>query len=244
MSKMIDETGNRYGRLTVLYKANTHISPSGKKIVYWHCKCDCGNEKDICGTSLRTGLTKSCGCIQKEKVSQINAKNLIGQRFGKLTVLEKTEKKSFSYYIQKCLCDCGNICEVSTNNLTMGKTTSCGCLAHKSKGEFKITSLLKENNIPFETEKIFDDCYIKKNGKMRFDFYVNNQYLIEFDGRQHFINRFSGQQESLEDIKERDEFKNLYCKKNNIPLIRIPYTHLKDLCIEDLLLETSNFILQ
>jgi len=37
--------------------------------------------------------------------------------------------------------------------------------------------------------------------------------------------------------------KNTYCKEHNIPLIRIPYTHYNDLCIEDLLLETSNYII-
>jgi len=37
--------------------------------------------------------------------------------------------------------------------------------------------------------------------------------------------------------------KNQWCKENNIPLIRIPYTHLQDLCLEDLQLETSQFII-
>lgn len=43
--------------------------------------------------------------------------------------------------------------------------------------------------------------------------------------------------------KELDEYKNQWCKENNIPLIRIPYIHLNDLCIEDLLLETTNFLI-
>ena len=76
MGKMIDETGNIYGKLTVLYKIE-NSGGAGKKIK-WHCKCECGNEKDIDGGSLRRGLTKSCGCLQKNFVSSINAKNLIG----------------------------------------------------------------------------------------------------------------------------------------------------------------------
>jgi len=43
-------------------------------------------------------------------------------------------------------------------------------------------------------------------------------------------------------VRKRRNKKNQWCKENNIPLIRIPYTHLKDLCIEDLLLETSNYV--
>ena len=48
--------------------------------------------------------------------------------------------------------------------------------------------------------------------------------------------------EDFEKTKIHDAYKNQWCKENNIPLIRIPYTHLKDLCIEDLQLETSKFI--
>lgn len=49
-----------------------------------------------------------------------------------------------------------------------------------------IKEILLENNIPFEQEKTFDNCrFPDTNKKARFDFYVNNTYLIEFDGRQH-----------------------------------------------------------
>ena len=51
-------------------------------------------------------------------------------------------------------------------------------------------------------------------------------------------------QEKFEKIKKYDKIKNDYCKKNNISLIRIPYTHYNELNIKDLLLETSNFIIK
>ena len=55
--------------------------------------------------------------------------DLTGQRFGKLTVIEKTEKRSGGgSVIWKCQCDCGNICEVASNDLKSGNTQSCGCL--------------------------------------------------------------------------------------------------------------------
>ena len=82
---------------------------------------------------------------------------------------------------------------------------------------------------------------------MKFDFYVNNAYLIEYDGEQHFIpSSFGGSlsgKERLKIQKEYDNIKNKWCKDNNIPLIRIPYTHYNDLKLEDLLLETSQFII-
>lgn len=240
-----DETGNRYGRLTVLYRAEDHITPSGRKYVYWHCKCDCGNEKDIAANSLRTGATKSCGCLQKEKAGQHNQQDLTNKRFGKLVALEPTSQRQFGYVIWKCLCDCGNIHYVTTNNLNMKQVSSCGqCNMHNSKGEEKIKQILEENYILFEREKTFEDCYYSvNNAKCRFDFWINNQYLIEFDGKQHFI-KDSGYGFDLDNIQKRDEYKNNYCKYNNIPLIRIPYTHLDELCIEDLMLETTNFLVK
>lgn len=80
---------------------------------------------------------------------------------------------------------------------------------------------------------------------MPFDFYVNNSYLIEFDGSQHFkyTNTSWNTKEHYEYVVKHDQMKNEWAKQNNIPLIRIPYTQLNKLQIQDLLLETSNFII-
>lgn len=83
---------------------------------------------------------------------------------------------------------------------------SCGC-SKVSKGEFKIAELLKEYNIPFTTEQSFESCANPKTGKkLRFDFFVNGSYLIEYNGKQHYIED-SGWDESLEDIQYRDNIK-------------------------------------
>ena len=63
-NNFIDETGNRYGKLTVLYKIENKTKRDG---VIWHCKCDCGNEKDIFGIDLRSGNVASCGCLGKSQ---------------------------------------------------------------------------------------------------------------------------------------------------------------------------------
>lgn len=57
LGNFIDETGNVYNRLTVLYQV-PNTNP-----IKWHCKCECGNECDVLGASLRDGNTKSCGCL-------------------------------------------------------------------------------------------------------------------------------------------------------------------------------------
>lgn len=56
------------------------------------------------------------------------AKDLSGQRFGKLMAIEPTEKRLNGSVVWRCVCDCGNECEVRSNSLIVGNTKSCGCL--------------------------------------------------------------------------------------------------------------------
>ena len=214
---------------------------------YWKCQCKCGKIKEVREDGLKSGRTKSCGCYKNEIFVQNNKKrqtiNLTNKRFGKLIAIEPTEKRtSDGRVIWKCKCDCGNIKEVSSHTLTQGEIISCGCIT--SLGELIIENLLIQNKIPFEKQKTFNDCrFPDTNYLARFDFYVKNKYLIEYDGEQHFY--FDTRKNSwntklnYEKTKKHDEFKNQWCKENNIPLIRIPYTHKNKICLEDLLLESS-----
>lgn len=80
-----------------------------------------------------------------------------------------------------------------------------------------------------------------RNALAFFDFYVNNSYIIEFDGKQHFYetNYFS---QSLSEIQEHDAYKNNWCKTNGIPLIRISYRDQDNISLNDLLLESTTFL--
>lgn len=60
--KTIDETGNRYGRLTVVSRAGSTKGGMAR----WLCQCDCGGKKVVIGTKLRRGETRSCGCLEQE----------------------------------------------------------------------------------------------------------------------------------------------------------------------------------
>lgn len=57
---------------------------------------------------------------------------MIGQRFGKLTVLELTNEIKCSQKTYLCLCDCGNKKIVIKGNLKKGNSTSCGCSRAKT----------------------------------------------------------------------------------------------------------------
>lgn len=210
------------------------------------CKCDCGGEARCTGIDLRKGHTKSCGCLQRERTSEASRLNLTGQRFGKLVALEPTEKTKWGSILWHCKCDCGNDYYVVTRDLNSGHTTSCGCRSI-SKGEEKILNILLENNILFTKEQWFDDLLYEDTGrKARFDFYIEEGYVIEYDGLQHFKSGtgFYDNPEKFETIQYHDRVKNEYCWEHNIPIIRIPYTRYDNLCLEDLKLETSQFILK
>jgi hypothetical protein len=65
MSKGIDMLGQKFGRLTVVARAE-----NGKdKHRRWHCKCECGGETIAWTSSLRRGRSKSCGCLHSEAVT-------------------------------------------------------------------------------------------------------------------------------------------------------------------------------
>lgn len=188
---------------------------------YWKCKCACGNETIVSKAHLITGHTKTCGKCR-----------WIGKRFGFLTVIKDTGKiTKDSHKIMLCKCDCGNFCEKGTDNLSKNYLTiSCGCNS-MSKGEIIIRNILKEHSINFSQEYSFPDLKSDKNYLLRFDFAIFREdgtldFLIEFDGRQHFYKteKFKMDSQSFEYRKILDDRKDQYCRKNNIKLIRIPYT--------------------
>lgn len=239
-----DLTGMKIDRLTVLYYAGV----SEEHHAIWHCKCSCGNEKDIEAKYLLSGNTHSCGCYRKEKGRQ-NMQDLSGQRFGKLVVVSPIEKRTRQgSRIWECRCDCGCTTYVSAANLKGGSTNSCGCII--SKGNFKVTQLLTQNNILFEKEYSFEDLMnTDTNYKLFFDFAILDEhnrlsYLIEYDGEQHFLTRSQGyfSEKSIEKIHLSDRKKNEYCLEHNIPLIRIPYTRFNELVIQDLIPASSAFL--
>lgn len=65
--KIKDLTGEKFGRLTVLYRTKDHYYPNGRHDVQYLCKCDCGNEVVVLGIHLRSGHTLSCGCLRSDK---------------------------------------------------------------------------------------------------------------------------------------------------------------------------------
>ena len=155
---MIDLTGQKFGRLTVIRKAHRKIDHK----VVWVCQCVCGNKTETPTGSLQSGYTKSCGCLRRENSSKLRRVNLLGKRFGRLLVIEEEPIKVGDHKaFWKCQCDCGNIVLHSTSILTSGNTKSCGCLRNDNLKK------LNDNNAKDGTmlNQIADTRKINKNNK-------------------------------------------------------------------------------
>lgn len=133
----LDMAGKTFNRLTGV----KYLYTKRNKAV-WSFNCSCGNQNvELVANEVKSGHTKSCGCLNIEKIKERGRKQvieMIGKIFGRLTVREldhirhpETNKVD---YMWKCDCSCGNTTIVSGKNLRRGQTTSCRCFAiEKSK---------------------------------------------------------------------------------------------------------------
>ena len=106
----------------VIYKKNKHS--------YIQCRCVCGSVKNVDICTLTSGASKSCGC-SKNIFKKYDY--LLNTKFGLWTIKKIVGLKHRQIQLL-CLCDCGNIRNVSYSNLKKGSSKSCGC---SSKNNFK-----------------------------------------------------------------------------------------------------------
>ena len=111
--------GERFGRLEVQSRKGTDAGGNST----WWVLCDCGTKKIVDAQSLRSGATKSCGCLRLEGRK---AKDRTGEKFGKLTIQERIPGG------YRCLCECGQTTEVDDPNWCVTQSCSRSCGAEKS----------------------------------------------------------------------------------------------------------------
>ena len=242
MPNKLNLIGERFGRLIVIDTA-----PNKGRRTQWRCMCDCGNEYIGLTESLRAGKLQSCGCLRADTARENGMKmlnDLTGQKFGKLTVISYAgSDRNRSSWL--CECDCGNEIIVNQMELAKGDTLSCGCL-RSSFGEAQIEAILKQHNIEYRREFSFDDLVSENGIPLRFDFAIFEngclQYLIEYDGEQHYIDKTDGiWSDTLQKRQERDQIKNTYAFTHNIPLYRIPYWEKNNISL-DLIFSEINLV--
>lgn len=156
-----DLMGQTFGELVVISKADPLPNTKGNR---WLCRCSCGDEKVVSARSLKSGDTKSCGCLSK--------RNLVGNTFGELTVRREDPLKQGKKRKWICQCSCGNTTSVTTNDLTSGHTKSCGCAKSLSARERFTTHGLRDHPLYGRWLTVKNRCYNP-----------NDEYYHNYGGR-------------------------------------------------------------
>ena len=152
--KLIDLTGERFGRLLVIERVQ-----SQSKETRWKCLCDCGTYTEATSQNLKRGKVTSCGCYRRENSTLLKIKDITGQVFGHLTAECKVGNRGHGT-IWKCKCECGNYREVLIDKLTSGIVQSC-------KSCVKISKEAVDNRRVFPYW--FRDCLVDKEDILDFD---------------------------------------------------------------------------
>lgn len=234
--KLKDYTGQICGCWKVVER--DYFPTSSSHETFWKCEClNCGNKASVRKRDLDK-KPKSCNNCKGKQLEKYPIN--IGDKFGLLTVIDKPRNP---YSTVKCECVCGNIVYVRKAHLLglnrHSKTISCGC-ATKTAGEIKIEQILKTAGVKYQSQYRIREFNISAP----FDYAIFNREtllcLIEYDGEQHFKPvEFFGGKEAFQKQQERDQKKNKWCKENNIPLLRIPYTDYEQLDAEYLFSKNS-----
>ena len=115
--KKADLAGQRFGKLTVIKPAESSATQQAR----WLCRCDCGNECVVFASNLKNGHSLSCGCSREN--------DLTGRKFGKLTVLSRSDIRTArgdrTTPAWECRCDCGNTVFLATDTITRAGTRMC-----------------------------------------------------------------------------------------------------------------------
>jgi hypothetical protein len=138
--------GQTFNSLEVLEYTNIRNS-YGRGLYRCRCKL-CGSEALATRDNLVRGEIKNCGCMRHDPKN-----NLVGETFGRLTVLKTTVAKNRLHYI--CRCECGKEVICLPGDLAQGRVKSCGCLQSDNAKALYIAGTapckLKESSSPRST---------------------------------------------------------------------------------------------
>lgn len=180
MKRRSNLIGQKYGKLIVKQRAdNDYVSPKGKKEAKWNCICECGKEKDVRQSDLKSGRVKSCGHCNppKEKIPKEikypntnghpHVKDLTGMKIGKLTVVKFLKIDDNRNSIWLCQCECGKSKEISGSLLNTHTALSCGCVTKEKMRNFCMRRNTTHGQSKTRLYKIWqamkDRCYRTEN---------------------------------------------------------------------------------
>lgn len=201
MNTLIDLTGQRFGKLTVREK----LPPLSDGRTRWLCDCDCGNSCVVNSYALRKKNQQSCGCAK--------IKDIIGQRFGHLIVLKRSDQyvmlSDRKKYLWECRCDCGATVYRLSEKLKQGIQCACKTCMGKAAaiamtenaGFVEGTQLCKLSTTKANANSsgIRGVFFNRRSGKWR--------ATLKFQGKDHYL----GEYIKIDDaIKARQRAEELY----------------------------------
>lgn len=148
-------TGEVFNNLTVI------AEDFSKNKTAWLCRCLCGGKTIVVSGNLKSGAVKSCGCLSHRD----QVEKLVGNKYGRLTAIERGENSPSGRIRWVCLCECGKTTLVFATSLKNGGTQSCGCLQKERTGDTSRTHGMTETKEYKAWCLMKGRCYVKTNNK-------------------------------------------------------------------------------
>lgn len=131
MRKLTVSPNEKFNKLTVIEMIG--VNEDGFSVA--SCRCDCGSVATVRIAELRSGHKRSCGCASWKGRSAKSSSNIVGKKFGRLTVLSLAGADEKKYRICNCVCDCGKQVKIRIARMLSGELQSCGCLQREKAME-------------------------------------------------------------------------------------------------------------
>ena len=215
--------GQKFTRLTVksfAYRKNRQI--------FYVCECECGEISVVAKSNLLKGNTKSCGCLNRDRIDALSQKpgrliDISGQKFGKLTAIKPTKKTSRGELFWLFKCECGGEIENLGRRIRSGQVKQdCGCVAREKKERLLLFQENKKKKFkPRDNEQYAKDlycCYIVEQGLSVRDAAIEEGYKTAASFTTMFSEYIYGYREASKKRRE-ESFSNRYeiirAKKSN-----------------------------
>ena len=204
------------------------VTVGSKRMIKWICnKCQHKWVQNV-KNRKETGCPK-CGRVKADKTKQGDFESFaVRAREKHQNKFDYINDKAFDYHMYSTIsviCPVHGITKQTVANHLFSEYGCFKCSFERTEsiGSKFIVKFLREFKVEFIQEHKFKD--LKLIRQLRIDFWIPSLNLaIEYDGEQHFkIKPDWGGQEELDKIHLRDCMKDIYCKKNKINMIRIPY---------------------
>ncbi len=193
----------RFGKL--IAKSISENNPSGNH-VYWNCICDCGRKRRVSSGGLTSGRISDCGCVLKSIVPS----DMIGIKYGRLTVLSYSHKNSSNRHYWNCICECGNITTASGSALRFRRKLSCECLAIDTVTTHGMSKTKTYKAYRSMLGRCYSESFIEYNNYGGRGISVSSDWLISFENFFRDMGECPSGKYSLDSINVNSN----YCAEN------------------------------